>query len=568
MFERVLIANRGEIAIRIARTCRELGVAPVGVYSDLDRRSRHVSEMYDAVRLEGASPAATYLNMDALIAAAHALGAEAIHPGYGFLSEDASFAEAVAAAGISFIGPPPEALRASGDKLRARRLAAHAGVPTVPGGSESCPDQAAAVELAGKVGLPVAIKAAGGGGGRGLKVAHSLEDVPGAFDQARREAQAYFSSSEVYVERYLAAPKHLEVQILAPSSDLVVWLGVRDCSLQRRHQKLVEETPSALFRHLEPAMGAAAVDFARACGYIGAGTVEMLVDPATEAFYFLEMNARLQVEHTVTEEVFGLDLVACQLLIAANEWRETGLGDLQARGHAIECRINAEDPALAFAPAPGRITGYREPAGLGVRVDSGYGVGDEISGAYDSLIAKLVTWGSDRQQAVCRMHRALDDFVIEGVASTISAHKVLLSDESFLAGSHTTATVEMLASTFEPVVSPSVETVGVVVVGGHPARLWHPAMAPAATHATGSPSQGFVVAPMQAVVLEVLVGEGDTVAAGAALVRLEAMKMETLVCAPRDAEVTRVAVVAGETVPAGAVVAELSDPPKDREHRE
>ena len=559
MFERVLIANRGEIAVRIARTCRELGVTPVGVYSDLDRRSLHASEMHAAVHLEGGAPADTYLNSDALIAAAHELGAEAIHPGYGFLSEDASFAEAVTAAGITFIGPPVEALRASGDKLRARRLAIDAGVPTVPGGSEPCPDHATAAELAERVGLPVAIKAAGGGGGRGLKVAHSLEDVPGAFDQARREAQAYFSSSEVYVERFLPAPKHLEVQVLAPTPDEARWLGVRDCSLQRRNQKLVEETPPARFRHLEPAMGAAAATFARACGYVGVGTVEMLVDPATESFYFLEMNARLQVEHTVTEEIFGLDLVACQLLIAASEWQEACLGDLRPRGHAIECRINAEDPATGFTPAPGRIIGYQEPAGLGVRVDSGYRAGDEIPAAYDSLIAKLVTWGSDRDQAVRRMGRALDDFVIEGVPTTISAHLVMLADESFLTGSHTTATVGELAPRFEPAAAPRAEVAGVVVVSGRPARLWHPAMAAAATQASGSPGGGAVLAPMQAVVLEVLVAEGDRVAAGAALVRLEAMKMETVVCAPREAEVTRVAVVAGETVPAGGVVAELSE---------
>jgi acetyl-CoA/propionyl-CoA carboxylase, biotin carboxylase, biotin carboxyl carrier protein len=564
MFKRVLVANRGEIAVRIARTCRELGVTPVGVYSDLDGRSLHVSEMHESVRLEGDTAAATYLSSDALIAAAKDLGAEAIHPGYGFLSEDASFAEAVTGAGVIFIGPPVDALRASGDKLRARRMAADAGVPTVPGGNEPCPDHSAAVGLAQRVGLPVAIKAAGGGGGRGLKVAHSVEDVPLAFDAARREAQDYFSSSEVYIERYLEAPKHLEVQILAPSPDDVLWLGLRDCSLQRRNQKLVEETPPARFRHLEAAMGGAAVGFARACGYVGVGTVEMLVDPVTDSFYFLEMNARLQVEHTVTEEVYGVDLVACQLLIAAGEWRDARPRGLQPRGHAIECRINAEDPATGFTPAPGRITGYREPAGLGVRVDSGYRGGDEIPSAYDSLIAKLVAWGANRHQAVRRMRRALDDFVIEGVPTTISAHHVMLSDESFLAGSHTTALVGELAASFGAAVSPSGETGGVVIVGGRPARLWHPAMAAAATHASGSPGEGVVVAPMQGVVLEVLVAEGEGVAEGDALVRLEAMKMETVVCAPRQAEVTRVAVAAGETVSAGGVVVELSDPLEDR----
>jgi acetyl-CoA/propionyl-CoA carboxylase, biotin carboxylase, biotin carboxyl carrier protein len=553
MFERLLIANRGEIALRIARTCRELGVAPLGVYSNLDHRSRHVAAMQEAVALEGAA----YLDRDALVAAAKELEAEAVHPGYGFLSENASFAEAVEAAGLIFVGPPPQALRTAGDKLGARRVAEAAGVPTVPGSSEPCPTPEAAAELAARVGLPVAVKAAGGGGGRGLKVAREPEEVPAAWHAARRESEAYFSSSEVYIEHFLEAPKHLEVQVLAPSPGEAVSLGVRDCSLQRRHQKLVEETPPAILRHLEPDMGAAATAFTRACGYVGAGTVEMLVDPSSESFYFLEMNARLQVEHTVTEEVFGLDLVACQLLIAAGEWPADSAERMESRGHAIECRINAEDPGAGFAPAPGLITAYREPSGLGVRVDSGYGAGDEIPGAYDSLIAKLVVWGADRNQALRRMHRALDDFLIEGVPTTLPAHKALLSDASFISGVHTTATVPEVVGRLEPAAPPESAAQGVVTVGGRQARLWHPAMA-AASWAAASGDGAAVVAPMQAVVLEVLVSEGELVAEGAALVKLEAMKMETVVVAPREATVTRVAVAAGETVPAGGVVVELS----------
>jgi acetyl-CoA/propionyl-CoA carboxylase biotin carboxyl carrier protein len=304
-------------------------------------------------------------------------------------------------------------------------------------------------------------------------------------------------------------------------------------------------------------MAAAATAFARTCGYVGAGTVEMLVDPSSEAFYFLEMNARLQVEHTVTEEVLGLDLVACQLLIAAGEWPAVWAERMEARGHAIECRINAEDPGAGFAPAPGLITGYREPSGLGVRVDSGYGAGDEIPGAYDSLLAKLVVWGADRKEALRRMHRALDDFLIEGVATTVPAHKALLSDAAFISGVHTTATVPEVVGRLEPAPSPESAAQGVVTVDGRQARLWHPAMA-AASWAAAAGDGTAVVAPLQAVVLEVLVSEGEVVAEGAALVKLEAMKMETVVAAPREATVTRVAVAAGETVPAGGVVVELN----------
>ena len=379
MFRRILIANRGEIAVRIARTCHDLGVEVVAVHSDVDARALHVATADRAVHLPGVAPAETYLNVEAVLGAARATGAEAIHPGYGFLSERADVAEAVGGAGLVWIGPPPEATRAAGDKVRARRLAAEAGVEPVPGTMDPIADAAEVAAFGERHGYPVAIKASGGGGGRGLKIAASPEDVPAALESAIREATAYFGSGDVYLERYLPRPKHLEVQILSPAPGAAMWMGVRDCSLQRRHQKLVEETPPPRFAELTPAMGDAAVAVADACGYVGAGTVEFLLDTGDARFYFLEVNARLQVEHTITEEVLGLDLVAAQLRIAAGEPLGFTGEDLRAggrlapRGHAIECRINAEDPARGFAPGPGRLGpvpgagGAGGPGGLGLR---------------------------------------------------------------------------------------------------------------------------------------------------------------------------------------------------------
>jgi acetyl-CoA/propionyl-CoA carboxylase biotin carboxyl carrier protein len=551
MFRKILIANRGEIAVRVARTCRDLDVESVAVYSDADAGSRHVAAATESFHLPGVLPATTYLNGGAIIDAALSTGAEALHPGYGFLAENADFAAAVVEAGLSWIGPPPAAIRATGDKITARRLARDAGVPPVPGLLDPVEGPAEVSEFASEHGYPVAIKASGGGGGRGLKVARSTEQVKAAFESARREALAYFSSSAVYVERYLEAPKHLEVQILAPTPEEPLWLGVRDCSLQRRHQKLLEETPAPRFSERLNEMGDAALRVARACGYVNAGTVEMLVE-ADGSFYFLEVNSRLQVEHTITEEVFGVDLVACQLLIAAGEPLGLMPGDLVARGHAIECRINAEDSAAGFAPAPGRLTDYSEPAGPGVRVDSGYGAGDDIPDAYDSLIAKVVTWGADREQARRRMLRALGEFNIEGVPTTIAAQERLLLSEEFVDGSYTTGTVE--------------NTVGdeggggadedVLLVGGRPVRLWNPAMArsaSAAVHTTAA--AGDVVAPMQGTILEVLVEEGRRVEAGEGIVVLEAMKMETTIAAPKSGTVITVKVAPGDSTGAGELLA-------------
>jgi acetyl-CoA/propionyl-CoA carboxylase biotin carboxyl carrier protein len=445
----------------------------------------------------------------------------------------------------------------------------------VPGTLEPVRDVGEVQAFAERYAYPVAIKAAGGGGGRGLKVARSDEEVAAALESAVREAEAYFGYGAVYLERYLARPKHLEVQILAGAPGQAEWLGVRDCSLQRRHQKLVEETPPLLYAAMATEMGTAAVAVANACGYTNAGTVEFLVDPdAPEAtsdrapFYFLEINARLQVEHTITEEVLGIDLVAAQLRIAAGDplgGDQDGLtagASAEPRGHAIECRINAEDPARGFAPGPGRISRYREPGGPGIRVDSGFGEGDEVPAAYDSLIAKLVAWAPTREEARLRMLRALAEFRIEGVPTTISAHRALLEHPEFVDGSYTTVTAEGGAlSALEA--SGSVDAVegvseSVLMVEGARARLWHPAMAgsvPAATRAAPTASRGEVVSPMHGTILKVLVSAGDDIEPGDPVAILEAMKMETHVASTAAGRVEVIRVAASEVVEAGQVIA-------------
>ena len=559
VFSKILIANRGEIAVRVARTCRELGLRTVAVYSDVDAGARHVEAADEAVHLPGVSASETYLDLDAVTGAARSTGAEAVHPGYGFFSERADAAEAFIEAGLTWIGPPPEAARAVGDKVRARQLADSAGVSVVPGTLRPVGGVEEVHAFGEAHGYPIAIKAAGGGGGRGLRVAGSPDDVAGAFESAVREAQAYFGQGDVYLERYLVRPKHIEVQILAPLPGEAMWLGARDCSMQRRHQKLVEETPPPRFSEVVPAMGDAAVAVANACGYVNAGTVEFLVDEDGR-FYFLEVNARLQVEHTVTEEVLALDLVACQLRIAAGEPLGFSQEDLAPRGHAIECRINAEDPARSFAPGPGVLSRYVEPGGPGVRVDSGYGTGDEIPAAYDSLVAKLVTTGATREEARRRMLRALDEFVIEGVPTTIPAHRVLLEHEDFVSGSYSTRTVEdgaLDALGGEPEASGED---AVLLVGGRPVRLWNPAMAAEASASTsaGRDTPGLLVAPMHGTVLKVLVSQGDTVEAGDPVAVFEAMKMETSLAAPRSGTVDAVHVKEGDIVEAGETVAEIA----------
>jgi acetyl-CoA/propionyl-CoA/long-chain acyl-CoA carboxylase, biotin carboxylase, biotin carboxyl carrier protein len=577
MFSKVLIANRGEIAVRIARTCHDLGIEVVAIHSDLDSKARHVAVADEAIHLPGVSPVETYLNIGAIVGAARGAGAEAVHPGYGFISERADAAKAVSDAEMAWVGPPPEALQASGDKLEARKLAQSAGVAPVPGTLEPVSDPKEVLAFGAEHGYPVAIKAAGGGGGRGLKVAHAEEEVPAAVESAAREAKAYFGSGDVYLERYLPRPKHIEIQVLAQADGKALWLGARDCSLQRRHQKLVEETPPPMFRDLTPAIGEAAVAVANACAYTNAGTVEFLVDEDGR-FYFLEINARLQVEHTITEEVTGIDLVESQLRIAAGEdlgFTASDLADggrFSPRGHAIECRINAEDPARRFMPRPGRIERYREPAGPGVRVDSGFGRGDEVSPAYDSLIAKLIVWGPDREVARRRMLRALAEFQIEGIPTTIPAHQVLLEHEEFVNGSYSTRTVEggaldgLVPSTVtRPTDTTTSPRSGMEqgVPADPKARLWHRAMsfaAPAAqvTQASAGPASGAVVAPMHGTILKVLVAEGDRVAGGDPVAVLEAMKMETQVVAVASGIVREIRVQPGATVEAGEPVAVIA----------
>ena len=548
MFDRILIANRGEIAVRIARTCSRLGVDTVAVYSDVDARAKHVGACDEAVHLPGDASGETYLNVEALLAAARDTGVQALHPGYGFLAENAGFAETVTGAGLAWIGPPADAMRKVGDKISARRLAQEAGVPVLPGLTDAIEDAALVTAFGDDVGYPLAIKAAGGGGGRGLKVVHGPNDVGAAFDAAGRESESYFGSSEAFVERYLEAPKHLEVQLLSLSESESLWLGVRDCSLQRRHQKLIEETPPPLHRDIAPLMGEAAVALAKACGYMNAGTAEFLVD-SDGAFYFLEVNARLQVEHTVTEEVLGIDLVECQLRVAAGESPGLSQAAVSSKGHAIECRINAEDPARDFAPTPGLITRYVEPTGSGVRVDSGYAEDDEVPSAYDSLVAKLVVTADDREGAIAQMLASLDSFKVEGISTTIPAHLLLLVDESFVDGTHTTRTVE--AGVLKPLTEPGH---GILIIEGHPVKLWHQGMAPSAAAAVGATGSGELTAPMQGTILKVLVAKGDSVAAGDALMVLEAMKMETTIAAPRDGTVTAIGVEQGATTGAGDVL--------------
>ena len=433
-FANVLVANRGEIAVRIFRTLRELGIGSVAVYSDADRSARHVAAADRAIPLGGETAAESYLMVEKLLAAATASGAEAVHPGYGFLAENAGFARAVEQAGLVWIGPPPEAIELMGNKTAARTRMHAAGVPIIPGTTDPVASADEVVRLGEEIGYPLIVKAAAGGGGKGMKIVRGADEAERAYESASREGLSYFADPTVYVERYLEDPRHVEVQVLADTHGNVIHLGERDCTIQRRHQKLVEETPSpAVDAELRERMGAIAVDVARAAGYRSAGTIEGLLAP-DGSYYFMEMNTRIQVEHPVTEVVTGLDLVREQVLIAAGEPLSLRQEDVVLRGHAIECRINAEDLAKGFLPAPGRITRYREPSGPGVRVDSGVVEGSEISPLYDPMIAKVIVHDADREHARRRMLRALAEFEIGGVKTLLGFHRALLEHPCFVAG--------------------------------------------------------------------------------------------------------------------------------------
>jgi acetyl-CoA/propionyl-CoA carboxylase biotin carboxyl carrier protein len=572
-FGKVLVANRGEIAVRVFRTLRELGIAAVAVYSEPDRGSLHVAAADEAYLLGPGPPAESYLHQERVLDAAKRAGAGAIHPGYGFLAENASFARAVEEAGLVWIGPPPEAIEAMGSKVTARRLMQEAGVPVIPGTTDPVESADEVVALGDEHGWPVAIKASAGGGGKGLKVVRSAEDAERALASARREGEAYFSDDTVYVERFLEDPRHVEAQVLADAHGAVVHLGERDCTIQRRHQKLVEETPSpAVTPELRERIGAIAVDAARAVGYRGAGTIEGLLDREGN-YFFLEMNTRIQVEHTVTELVTGLDLVREQVLVAAGEPLSFGQEDVRLSGHAIECRINAEDPRQGFLPAPGTIGAYREPAGPGVRVDSGVTEGSEIVGLYDPLVAKLVVWDSDRDRARRRMLRALDEYVIEGVTTLLGFHRALLEHPCFVAGDTCFGLVETIAEQApEPPPGRTAasgraqeQIVGVELDGrrfevallrpepphAELARRRRERTRDGAHHAAAREA---VVSPMQGTVLAVEVEDGDEVREGQVVCVVEAMKMENEITAHRPGTVTGLSVAEGEQVATGQVI--------------
>src|SRR5215203_3251108 len=456
-FTKILVANRGEIAVRICRTLRELDIGSVAIYSEAVRGSLHAAYADEAYLVGAGTPAESYLNQARILDAAKRSSAEAVHPGYGFLAENPDFARAVEAAGVVWIGPPAEAMELMGSKVAARQTMSAAGVPIIPGTTEPVDSADEVRQLGDEYGWPIAIKASAGGGGKGLKVVASPEEVERAYEAARREGQAYFSDDAVYVERYLEDPRHVEVQVLADAHGNVIHLGERDCTIQRRHQKLVEETPSpAVSPELRARIGAIAVEAARAAGYRSAGTIEGLLSPEGD-YFFMEMNTRIQVEHTVTEVVTGLDLVREQLLIAAGEPLSLRQEDVVLRGHAIECRINAEDAANGFRPSPGRITSYREPAGPGVRVDSGVVAGAEISPLYDPMIAKLIVHDVDRERARRRMLRALEEYEIGGLPTLLGFHRALLSHPEFIAGGtvHGLVESELLARRAEGLVAGS-----------------------------------------------------------------------------------------------------------------
>ena len=583
MFTKVLVANRGEIAVRVIRALDELGIASVAVYSEADRDAQHVKRAGEAYLLGPGPAAESYLNVDKILEVIEASGAEAVHPGYGFLAENAAFAKRLEDADITFIGPPASAIEAMGSKTRARELMQKAGVPIVPGTTDPVETLEDAKKIAEEIGYPIAVKAAGGGGGKGFRVALEPDKLKDAFEGAAREGEKFFSDDTVYLERYLPDPRHVEVQVLADKHGTVVHLGERDCSIQRRHQKLIEESPAPLVdAELREKIGKIATDAAEAVGYHGAGTIEGLLQDGE--YFFLEMNTRVQVEHCVTEETTGVDIVREQVLVAAGEKLSFVQEDIRLHGHAIECRINAEDASKNFAPAPGTVAHYREPSGPGVRVDSGVVSGTEITPLYDPMVAKLIVWDADRERATRRMLRALEEYEVEGVKTLIPFHKAIMASEQWAKGETCRDLIEdkawLKALAFEAAPASADDDVELeertytvevsgkrfdVVVHGEPlAAGAAPAAgangakaAPRRERKSGGGGGGgdTLASPLQGNVWKVMVEQGAEVEEGALVCIIEAMKMENEIYAHKAGTIAELAVQEGGAVKSGDTIA-------------
>ncbi len=570
--KRVLIANRGEIAVRVIRACQDHGLESVAIYSDEDRNSLHAQMATHAYALGGTSAVSTYLNIPRIIEVAKESGADAVHPGYGFLSENALFAQSVIDAELTWIGPPPSAIKALGDKVSARKIAAKAGAPLVAGTADPVENADEIIAFAKEHGLPVAIKAAHGGGGRGLKIAHTLEEIPEAYASAVREAIAGFGRGECFVERYLDKPRHVETQVLVDKSGHAVVVSTRDCSLQRRHQKLVEEAPAPfLSEKLIEELYRSSKAIMKEAGYVGAGTCEFLIG-ADGTISFLEVNTRLQVEHPVSEEVTGIDLVRQQFRIAMGE--DLGFDDPEIRAHSFEFRINGEDPGRSFLPAPGRITQWQIPTGPGVRVDAGFKNGDTIGGNFDSLLAKLIVTGATREEAVQRARRALSEFIVGGLATAIPFHRAIMEDPAFT--ENFSIYTSYIENEFKNEIPPFAQSaLGsqthaapehlVTEVNGKRFEIFVHAPEPvhkrhrAKEGASGASTGTAVTSPMQGTVVKVSVKEGQKVVAGELIVVLEAMKMEQPLSAHRDGVIANLSAILGETVSSGSTLCDIID---------
>ena len=570
--KRVLIANRGEIAVRVIRACLDHGLESVAIYSDEDRNSLHAQMATHAYALGGVSAASTYLNIPRIIEVAKQSGADAVHPGYGFLSENALFAQSVIDAGLIWIGPPPAAIKALGDKVSARKIAAKAGAPLVAGTADPVDNADEIIAFAKEHGLPVAIKAAHGGGGRGLKIAHTLEEIPEAFASAVREAIAGFGRGECFVERYLEKPRHVETQVLVDKSGHAVVVSTRDCSLQRRHQKLVEEAPAPFLtdKQIEELYRSSKAIMKEA-GYVGAGTCEFLIG-VDGTISFLEVNTRLQVEHPVSEEVTGIDLVRQQFRIAMGE--DLGFDDPQIRAHSFEFRINGEDPGRSFLPAPGRITQWQIPTGPGVRVDAGFRNGDTIGGNFDSLLAKLIVTGSTREEAVQRARRALAEFNVGGLATALPFHRAIMDDPAFTENFsiYTSYIENEFKNEIPPFAQSALESQThaaaehlVTEINGKRFEIFVHAPEPvhkrhrAKQGASGASAGTALTSPMQGTVVKVAVQEGQKVEAGELIIVLEAMKMEQPLSAHRSGVISNLSAIIGETVSSGSTLCDIID---------